>query len=392
MTGGGVPLLGQGRVPTTHAGSLPRPPDLLALREDAEAGQAGARAALESRTREAVAEAVRRQVEIGVDMANDGEMGKASYSAYVADRLSGFGGAARRRRSAQDLRDFPRYGRRLVEIGGTTPAVARLACVGPVAPADRRPLRAELEDFRRAVDAACPAAAFLTAASPGTIAIFMENQHYPSHDAYVAALADAMREEYEAIAAAGFVLQIDAPDLAMGRHLMFEDSDEAGFLAAAAMQVEAINHATANIPPERMRLHLCWGNYQGPHHRDIPLARIVDIVFQARPALISVEGANPRHEFEWTVLRDSPLPGDKALIPGVIDSTSNFIEHPETVAQRILRYAGVVGRDRVMAGSDCGFATFAALPNVDPDIAWAKLESLVEGAARASDALWRRGS
>ena len=244
--------------------------DLLALREDAEAGRAGARAALESRTREAVAEAVRRQVEIGVDMANDGEMGKASYSAYVADRLSGFGGAARRRRSAQDLRDFPRYGRRLVEIGGTTPAVARLACIGPVAPADRRPLRAELEDFRRAVDAARPAAAFLTAASPGTIAIFMENQHYPSHDAYVAALADAMREEYEAIAAAGFVLQIDAPDLAMGRHLMFKDSDEAGFLAAAAMQVEAINHATANIPPERMRLHLCWGNYQGPHHRDIP--------------------------------------------------------------------------------------------------------------------------
>lgn len=391
MTGDPVPLLGQGRVPTTHTGSLPRPPDLLALREDAEAGRPGARAALESRTREAVEDVVRRQVEIGVDMANDGEMGKASYSAYVADRLSGFGGAARRRRSAQDLRDFPRYGRRLVEIGGTTPAVAQLACVGPVAPADRRPLRAELENFRRAVDAARPAAAFLTAASPGTIAIFMENQHYPNHDAYVAALADAMREEYEAIAAAGFVLQIDAPDLAMGRHLMFKDSDEAGFLAAAAMQVEAINHATANIPPERMRLHLCWGNYQGPHHRDIPLARIVDIVFRARPALISVEGANPRHEFEWTVLRDSPLPGDKALIPGVVDSTSNFIEHPETVAQRILRYAEVVGRDRVMAGSDCGFATFAALPNVDPDIAWAKIESLVEGAARASDALWRRG-
>ena len=319
-------------------------------------------------------------------------MGKASYSAYVADRLSGFGGAARRRRSAQDLRDFPRYGRRLVEIGGTTPAVARLACIGPVAPADRRPLRAELEDFRRAVDAARPAAAFLTAASPGTIAIFMENQHYPSHDAYVAALADAMREEYEAIAAAGFVLQIDAPDLAMGRHLMFKDSDEAGFLAAAAMQVEAINHATANIPPERMRLHLCWGNYQGPHHRDIPLARIVDIVFQARPALISVEGANPAPRVRMdraprlAAARRQGVDPRRHRLHVELHRASGDRRAAHPPLRRRRRPRPRDGRLRLRLRD-----LRRASPNVDPDIAWAKLESLVEGAARASDALWRRG-
>ena len=382
-----LPTLGQGRIPTTHAGSLPRSAELLELLAARQAGRAGAREAFEARVREEVASVVQRQVDAGIDMVGDGELGKASYSSYVTERLSGFGGEARSRRSARDLQDYPRYGRRLVEAGGTVPAVATQACIAPVAPADRAPLEADLENFRRAVERARPAAAFLTAASPGVIAIFLENRHYPSHDAYVAALADAMRDEYEAIVDAGFILQIDAPDLAMGRHLMFKDEDEAAFRRAAAMQVEAIGHATANIAPERMRLHLCWGNYQGPHHRDIALERILDIVLRARPAMISVEGANPRHEFEWTAFRDAPLPDDKALIPGVIDSTSNFIEHPETVSQRILRYAGVVGGDRVIAGSDCGFSTFAGLPNVDPDIAWAKIGSLVEGAARATDAL-----
>ncbi len=376
------------RIPTTHTGSLPRSADLLALLEAARTGGDGARVAFGARLREEVVGIVQRQVDTGLDMVSDGELSKASYSAYVTERLSGFGGTARKRRSARDLQDYPRYGRRLVEIGGTVPAVANQACVGPIAPADRAPLKADLENFAHAVAAAKPNAAFLTAASPGVVAIFLENQYYPSHDAYVAAVAKAMRAEYEAIAAAGFVLQIDAPDLAMGRHLLFKDSDEATFLEAAAMQVEAINHATANIAPERMRLHLCWGNYQGPHHHDIPLERIIDVVLKARPAMISLEGANPRHEFEWEAFRDSPLPDEKVLIPGVIDSTSSFIEHPETVAQRICRYADAVGRERVMAGSDCGFATFATLPNVDPDIAWAKLGALVEGAARASDRLW----
>ncbi len=380
-------LLGGGRIPTTHAGSLPRPPELLAALRAARGGDPGARAAFAERLRGDVAAIVRRQVETGIDMVGDGELGKPGYADYVTDRLSGFGGAARARRSARDLQDYPRYGRRLVEIGGTTPAVATRACTGPVAPADGSFLAADLENFRLATAAAAPAGAFLTAASPGVIAIFLENRHYPTHDAYVAALAEAMRPEYEAIAAAGFVLQIDSPDLAMGRHLMFKDAGEAAFLRAAAMQVEALNGATANIPPERMRLHLCWGNYQGPHHHDIPLERILDIAYRARPAMLSVEGANPRHEFEWAVFRDRPLPDGKVLIPGVVDSTSNFIEHPETVAQRICRYAGAVGRERVIAGTDCGFATFAALPNVDPDIAWAKLAALVEGAARASDRL-----
>ena len=385
--GGPARLSADGRIPATHAGSLPRPPALLAALRAARNGEPGARAAFAGRLRREVAAIVRRQVETGIDMVGDGELGKASYADYVTDRLSGFGGAARKRRSARDLQDYPRYGRRLVETGGTTPAVAVQACIGPVAPADGSPLAADLENFRLATAAAAPAAAFLTAASPGVIAIFLENQHYPTHDAYVAALAEAMRPEYEAIAAAGFVLQIDSPDLAMGRHLMFKDEDEAGFLRAAAMQAEAIDAATANIPPERMRLHLCWGNYQGPHHCDIPLERILDIAYRARPAMLSVEGANPRHEFEWAVFRERPLPDDKILIPGVVDSTSNFIEHPETVAQRLCRYANVVGRERVIAGTDCGFSTFAALPNVDPDIAWAKLGALAEGAARASDRL-----
>ena len=387
-----IPTLGLGRIPTTHAGSLPRSAELLELLAARQAGRAGAADAFAARVRDEVAAVVQRQVDAGIDMVGDGELSKASYSSYVTERLSGFGGEARARRSARDLQDYPRYGRRLVETGGTVPAVATRACVAPVAPADRAPLDADLDNFRRAVERAKPPAAFLSAASPGVIAIFLENRHYSGHDAYVAALADAMRDEYEAIVDAGFVLQIDAPDLAMGRHLMFKDADEAAFRRAAAMQVEAINHATANIAPERMRLHLCWGNYQGPHHCDIPLERILDIVLKARPALISLEGANPRHEFEWTVFRDVPLPDDKALIPGVIDSTSNFIEHPETVAQRICRYAGVVGRERVIAGSDCGFSTFAGLPNVDPDIAWAKIDALAEGAARASDALWRNAA
>ncbi len=378
------------RILTTHAGSLPRPPELLALLQAREAGETGAAEAFAARVREDVAEVVRRQVAAGIDAVSDGEFSKPSYSAYVTERLSGFGGEARKRRSARDLQEFPRYGRRLVEIGGTVPAVSTRACIGPVAPADGAPLAADLENFAAAVAAAKPAAAFLNAASPGVVAIFLENRHYPSHEAYVAAVAEAMREEYEAIVAAGFLLQIDAPDLAMGRHLLFKHEDEAAFRAAAAVHVEAINDATRNIAPERMRLHLCWGNYQGPHHCDIPLERILDIVLRARPAAISLEGANPRHEFEWVVFRDIPLPDDKVLIPGVIDSTSNFIEHPETVAQRIERYAGVVGRERVIAGSDCGFSTFAGLPNVDPDIAWAKLEALAEGAARASDRLWRR--
>ena len=381
--------LSSDRILTTHVGSLPRSAELVDVMVAKREGRDYDQAAFDVRVREDVAAIVRKQVETGIDVVSDGELSKISYATYVAERFTGFGGTAKGRRSAKDLREYRAYGRRLVETGGTIPSVGYAACDGPVELADKAFLEADLANFRQAVDAAAPVEAFLNAASPGVIAIFIENQHYPSHEAYVQAVAEAMRVEYEAIVEAGFLLQIDSPDLAMGRHILFGDDDEATFRRNAQIQVEALNHATANIAPEKMRLHLCWGNYQGPHHCDIPLANIIDIVLQARPAAISMEGANPRHSYEWVVFRDNKLPDDKLLLPGVIDSTSNFIEHPETVAQRICRYADVVGRERVIASSDCGFSTFAGFPQVDPEIAWAKMGSLVEGAARASDILWR---
>jgi 5-methyltetrahydropteroyltriglutamate--homocysteine methyltransferase len=375
------------RILTTHVGSLPRPAallDLLRAREDGAVPDAKRLGAL---TREAVIEVVARQVATGLDVVSDGEMSKPGYATYVSERLTGFAGESTGH-AARDLLDYRDYARHLVQIGGAVPKAGGACCRGPVAPKSSAPLQADLDNLRAAVDAACPPAAFMNAASPGVVAIFQQNEFYPDEDAYVEAVALALQPEYEAIVRAGFLLQVDSPDLALGRHLAFADRDEQTFLRIARRNVEMLNHATRNIPPERMRMHVCWGNYAGPHHRDIPLERIADVVLGGRPACLLLEGANPRHEHEWALFRTVPLPEDKILVPGVIDSTSNYIEHPELVAQRICRYADVVGRERVLAGTDCGFSTFRGYPTVHPDIVWAKLASLVEGARLASRQLW----
>ncbi len=269
--------------------------------------------------------------------------------------------------------------------------VARPACDGPVEWKDRAAVQKDIANLRAAIDGLRTTETFVTAASPGVIAHFLQNTHYPSREAYLARLVDVMKDEYDAIHRAGFLLQVDCPDLAMGRHLAFPEVSNARFVKIAEANVEALNHALRDIPADRMRLHLCWGNYEGPHHRDIPMREILPVVLKARPQALSFEGANPRHEHEWVVFREQRLPDDKVIIPGVLDTTTNFIEHPELVAQRIVRYAEVVGRERVIAGSDCGFATFArSQALVEPEIAWAKLKSMAEGARMASDQLWRK--
>ena len=374
------------RVYTTHVGSLPRPESLLAVMRpesrNAEEGQAFAGA-----LGEAVQTIVKHQASIGLDVVSDGEMSKLDYASYVTERLSGFEGHFTGHK-AQDLRDYQGLARRLVEIGAVVPAAGGACCRGPVAMQDLSILARDIDNLRRAVDAVSPPGAFINAASPGVIAVFQKNEYYPSEAEYIEAVAISMRVEYEAIVEAGFLLQIDSPDLAMGRHLAFADLSDDEFLKIAERNIEALNLAVANIPADKMRMHLCWGNYAGPHHRDIPLKRIIDVVLKARPAYLLLEGANPRHEHEWNVFDDVGLPDDKVLVPGVVDSTSNYIEHPELIAQRICRYANIVGRERVMAGSDCGFSTFRDYPTVYPEIAWAKLRSLVEGSAMATDYLW----
>jgi 5-methyltetrahydropteroyltriglutamate--homocysteine methyltransferase len=373
------------RILTTHTGSLPRPPDLTAMLEALDAGSTVDTAALEARVRRAVVDVVRRQVDAGVDVVNDGEQSKVGYSTYVRHRLTGFQGRSEVRVRA-DWEDFPEAAARL----GRSSAVARPSCNGPIDWKDRTAVQTDVANLRAALDAAPPVGAFMTAASPGVIAHFLRNEHYPSREAYLARLVDVMKEEYDAIHRAGFVLQVDCPDLAMGRHLAFPDLSNADFVKIAEANVEALNHALRDIPPDRLRLHLCWGNYEGPHHRDIPLREILGVALKARPQALSFEGANPRHEHEWAVFRDVRLPDDKVILPGVLDSTTNFIEHPELVAQRLVRYAEVVGRERVIAGTDCGFATFArANPQVEPEIVWAKLRSMAEGARLASAQLWR---
>ena len=376
------------RILTTHVGSLPRPDDLITLLHHKDQGESHDEAAFDACVARAVDGIVARQVTIGIDLVSDGEMSKISYATYLKDRLNGFDGTATETRAAADLLDYMDYARRLVQQGGTERSLQGPACDGPLSVRDEGPLRKDLANFQAAVADHHPGEGFLTASSPGVVSVFLQNQYYPDDDAYLDALAGILKPEYEAIVASGAVLQLDCPDLAMGRHIVHRKKSNAEFRAVAARHIEVLNAATANIPPEAMRIHLCWGNYQGPHHHDIPVSEILDLVYGARPHAIALEGANPRHEHEWEVFADHPLPEDKVVIPGVIDSTSNFIEHPKLVAQRIARYAGQVGRERVIAGSDCGFATFAERPAVDPEIAWAKLASLVEGAAMASDQLW----
>ncbi|MBV8135601.1 MAG: cobalamin-independent methionine synthase II family protein [Deltaproteobacteria bacterium] len=382
------------RILTTHTGSLPRPQDLLALMTAKEAGEPYDREALNTSIRSAVAAIARRQTAAGVDVINDGEMSKPGYSNYIKDRMSGFegesvglgsGGAPR----IGDLQEFPEYAARLFPVG--TSILKTPACTGPISYQDTRDLNHDIANLKEAALGVKAEEVFMSAASPGVISLFLADHHYGSHEAYLAALADAMKTEYQAIHDAGFLLQVDCPDLAMGRHIQFNDLSVPQFRKKAALHVEALNHALAGIPAESVRLHLCWGNYEGPHHRDVPLKDILDVVLKANVAAISFEGSNPRHEHEWRVWEDVKL-GGKALIPGVLDSSCNFIEHPDLIAERIVRLAGLVGRENVIAGSDCGFSTFAGFVVVDPNITWAKLNAMAEGARKASRELWRKAT
>jgi len=371
---------------TTHTGSLPRPEDLIRTMFAKEEGVPVDAAALAARIRASVAEVVGKQIEAGVDVVDDGEMSKPSYATYPKDRLTGFAGASHPLQY-QDLVDFPGMARRVFGDPGRarrkTPA-----CTGPVASRDDGAAAADAANLGAALAGAKAAEGFLTAASPGVISLFFRDEHYGSHEKYLFAIAEAMRPEYEAVARAGFVLQIDCPDLAMGRHIQYAALSTEQFRKAARLHIEALNHALANVPPDQARVHLCWGNYEGPHHYDVPLADIIDVVFTARVNGISFEAANPRHGHEWRVFERVKLPAGKVLIPGVIDSTTNFIEHPELVAERIARYAKLVGRDNVIAGTDCGFGTWVGQSAVDPDIVWAKLATLAAGARLASKEFW----
>jgi 5-methyltetrahydropteroyltriglutamate--homocysteine methyltransferase len=375
------------RILTTHVGSLPRAPAVAALLLKKERGEPYDKDAFDRTMREGVAAVVRRQADIGIDVVSDGETSKIGYATYIQERLSGFGGD-NKRKVALDLRDHPEFVQKMARMTGTQP-FKRASCIGPIAVTDRAPLSKDIDNFRAALAGARVVEGFMNAASPGVIAAFQPNEYYPTHAAYIEALADAMKEEYEAIVDAGFVLQVDCPDLAMARHTGFQDLTETEFFRYADLQVEALNRALANVPSDRARLHVCWGNYEGPHDYDLPVERIMAILLKAKPQAISFEGANPRHEHEWTAWRDAKLPDDKVLIPGVLDSTSNFVEHPELVAQRICRFADIVGRERVIAGTDCGFGTFAGYGKMDPDISYKKLRAMVEGAAIASKRLWR---
>jgi 5-methyltetrahydropteroyltriglutamate--homocysteine methyltransferase len=376
------------RILTTHTGSLPRPPDLVEMLTAHEAGKAD-EAALARRVREAVFEIVRKQAGAGVDVLNDGEMGKSLYSTYVKDRLTGFGGQSEMI-GMGDLVDYPEYAQKMYRDLGADPdsvAMSMPACIGEVRVRDHEQVRTDIDNLRAATEGVKAEDVFMSAASPGVIALFLRNQYYPSHEVYVGALADAMKEEYEAIAGSGFVLQIDCPDLAMGRHIQFPDESLEEFRRMARLNVEALNHATAGIDPDQMRMHLCWGNYEGPHNRDVALKDIIDIVFAARPNAISFEACNPRHEHEWQVFEEVKLPEGKVLLPGVIDSTNNYIEHPELIAQRLTRFARLVGQENVMASSDCGFQTGAGMSAVVPSITWAKFEAMAEGARLATEQL-----
>ena len=376
----------QDRILTTHVGSLPRPLELRQLLVAKDKGEPYDRAELERQTRDAVLAIVRRQAATGVDIVNDGEMSKPGYSTYVADRLSGFAGHEPAK-PRLDTRDHPNFMAAYARMTGANVA-RRSVCVGPIAVRDREPLNQDIANLRDALAQVSVAEGFMTAASPGLVPVFQNNRHYPSHEAYVEAIAAAMQEEYEAIVEAGFVLQLDCPDLAMAHHTSFQDLNEADFLKRAAFHVEVLNHALRNVPADRCRIHICWGNYEGPHDHDIDFAKVAPILVKAKPMALVVEAANPRHAHEWRVWQDVKLPDDKILIPGVLDTSTNYVEHPELIAERLCRFADLVGRERVIAGSDCGFGTFAGYGKLDPDISFKKLRVMVEGAALASKRLW----
>jgi 5-methyltetrahydropteroyltriglutamate--homocysteine methyltransferase len=372
---------------TTHTGSLPRPDDLIRLMYAKEEGVPVEPAALAARVRSAVAEVVGKQAKAGVDLINDGELSKPSYATYIKDRLNGFGGTGNTF-VYQDLAEFPRLAQKVFGDPGRSRRKTP-ACNAPISVRDKAAARADVDNLKAALAGVQASGGFLSAASPGVVSLFFRNDHYKDHEAYLEAIAEAMRDEYEAITNAGLTLQIDCPDLGMGRHIQYASLDLAEFRKRIGMHIAALNHATRNIKPEQMRLHLCWGNYEGPHHYDVPLKDIIDVVFTARPAAISLEAANPRHAHEYAVFESVKLPAGRVLIPGVIESKSNFIEHPELIAQRIGRYAKLVGRENVIAGSDCGYGTWVGQAAVDPEVVWAKLAAMAEGARIASREFWR---
>ena len=381
------------RILTTHVGSMPRPEDLLELLRKEDRGEAVDQKALQARSTTAVAETVKNQVAAGIDVVNDGEMSKMSYHVYLKHRLSGLtnieGFGVPDRPIQQDILDHPEM-IPAQQTGGGTDLLKATVCSGPVSFKDRVPLDRDLANLRAAVMASKPTDAFMTSASPGCLSTYVPNRHYPNRDKYREELAIAMRTEYEAIHKAGFALQVDCPDLAGCRHTDYQKMSEADFLKDAEKSIEALNEATKNIPAEDMRLHICWLNYAGPHTHDIPIAKLFPLLAKARPAALLFEGANPRHEHEWEDWKSAKMPDHKILVPGVIDSTTNFVEHPRLVAQRIMNYANVVGRERVMAGADCGFGTYAGRKGVFPSVVVTKFKALAEGARLASEKLWAK--
>lgn len=376
------------RILTTHVGSLPRSAAVTDLVFAQERGEAIDVAVFSSVIGAAVDDAVKRQVASGIDLVSDGEMSKISYATYIKDRITGFDGDSPRS-APKDLEMFPSFMERQSK-GGGTPTYRRPKCVGPIAVKSMAPLEEDVSHMLAAVAAHNPSGGFMNAASPGVIALFQPNEYYPSQDAYLEALAEAMRPEYEAIVGAGLYLQLDSPDLGLGRHMMYKDRSDTEYLTLIGGHVEALNHALRNVPADRVRMHVCWGNYEGPHCCDVELGVILPTLMKAKPAALLFETSNPRHQADWNYFVEMAdiIPEDKILIPGVIDSTTNFIEHPRVVAERIERYANIIGRERVIAGTDCGFSTFAGFGVVDPDIVWAKLRTLSEGAELASKKLW----
>ena len=364
---------------TTHVGSLPRTQDVVDFifaRENGEAYDVGA---FDACMTAAVSETVRKQEKAGVDIVSDGETSKISYATYVKDRYTGFDGDSPRNAPA-DLKLFPSFLKRLANDGGT-PQYARPMCVGEVRSKGQGELEKDISNLKSAMAEHGVNRGFMNAASPGVISLFLQNDFYATREAYLAALADAMKDEYETIVASGLDLQLDCPDLALSRHMLFNELSDEEFLKIAGSHVEALNHALQNVPSDRVRVHICWGNYEGPHVCDIPMSKMFDTLMSTKSRYVLFETSNPRHGHEWTVFQDRKMdiPDDKVLVPGVVDTTTNFVEHPELVSQRIQRFVDIVGKDRVIAGSDCGFGTFAGFGAVDPEIAYAKLTAMSEG-------------
>jgi len=371
------------RILTTHVGSLPRSQTLVDALLKKDRGEADA--AFDRVVREAVLDAMARQKEAGIDVPSDGEQSKVSYSTYMMDRLTGFGGD-NERRVALDLKDYPEFRQKMARMTGAQ-EFRRSSCIGPVAVKDLAPLLSDIENLKTAALASGVDEAFMNSASPGLVTAFQPNKFYRTHEEYVQAVAEAMTEEYRIIVASGLLLQLDCPDLAMAAHIAFQDLSESEFLKRAALHVEAMNYALDGIDASRVRMHVCWGNYEGPHDHDIAVEKLFDVLAKAKPQAILFEGANARHEHEWAAWRNAPIPDDKILVPGMIDTSSNYVEHPELVAQRIERWVDIVGRERVIAGTDCGFGTFAGYGKLDGAIAYKKLRALSEGAAIASKRL-----